>query len=72
MEKKVDRYCPYCRQKEVIFKKVYKDGDTLIHSPNKFYFCQNPKCIYYVQIKIGKLTTPAADRPFFYVKTTLW
>jgi hypothetical protein len=36
-----DSYCPYCHQKEVVFKKVYKDGDVLIHSPNQFHICQN-------------------------------
>lgn len=62
------RFCPYCKQQEVAFKKVYKEGNTLLHSPNRFYLCQNPKCIYFIPIKVGKLIKPVFDRPFYYLK----
>jgi len=67
-----DSYCPYCHQKEVVFKKVYKDGDVLIHSSNQFRACQNKKCIYYLPIKTNVLIKPVGDIPFYYVKSNLW
>jgi hypothetical protein len=67
-----DRYCPYCHQKEVVFKKVYKDGDILIHSSNQFHLCQNPKCVFYIPIKTYKLYKPILERQFYYVKSNLW
>jgi hypothetical protein len=67
-----DRYCSYCYKKETVFKKVYKDGDVLIHSPNQFHLCQNPNCIYYLPIETGVLVKPVGDIPFYYVKSNLW
>jgi hypothetical protein len=67
-----DTYCSYCHQKEVVFKKVYKDGDVLIRSPNQFHLCQNPNCIFYIPIKTYKLYKPLLERQFYYVKSNLW
>jgi hypothetical protein len=67
-----DRYCPYCHQKEVVFKKIYKIREKLIHSNNMFFVCQNPKCVFFIKIEINKLITGAGIIPFYYVKTSLW
>jgi hypothetical protein len=73
MEKNnTDRYCPFCHKKETVFKKIYKIKETLIHSNNKFFVCQNPKCLLFIKIETNKLITGAGIVPFYYVKTSLW
>lgn len=44
--------CPKCREPEAIFKKKVINGSVYL-SPNKFYFCQNPKCYFYSPVEEG-------------------